>query len=74
MKMVEFNHTVKYGDVFYVPHAPFEVKDEDIEELVALGAKVLPQTPQVTESHSKPTEKKPEKKTPYKIPTPAKKG
>lgn len=74
MTMVEFNHTVKYGGVFHAPHASVEVKDEHVEELIAIGAKVLLQTPQDTESPPKPIDKKPEKKTPYKIPAPKQKG
>jgi hypothetical protein len=74
MAKVEIAFRVKYGDAFYAPHVSIEVEDKDIEELVSLGAKVLSQTPQVSEPQSKPTDKKSEKKVPYKIPTPAKKG
>lgn len=74
MFVVEFSHTVKYGGVFHAPHTSVEVMDEDMKELSALGAKVLSQTPQDTESPPKPIDKKPDKKTPYKIPAPKQKG
>lgn len=73
MAMCKLPYTVKYEGRFYAPHESVEVKSEDMEELLALGAKVISQTPQDAKSPSKPIDKKPEKKTPYKIP-PAKKG
>lgn len=73
MAFCEFSHTVKYGGAFHAPFKPFEVAENDVEELVALGAKVLPQSREVAQTQSKPKEQKVVKKAPYKIPH-AKKG
>jgi len=74
MALCEFSHTVKYGDVFHAPCEPFEVYEKDLDELTALGAKVLSRTEQDTEDVSKPQAKTPSAKKPYKIPAPTKKG
>ncbi len=74
MKKVECNFIAKYGGIFHAPCTPFEVNDEDIDKLVKIGAKVLPQSPQETKAVSEQRDKKSARKTtPYKIP-PAKKG
>jgi hypothetical protein len=73
MALCEFSHKVKYRGVFYAPYKPFEIDEKDVKELIALGAKMVPQNPQDAKTVSTPQEKKPAKKTPYKIPPPNKK-
>lgn len=75
MAIVEFDHRVKYRGVFYAPHTPVEITDEDLDTLTSSGAKVLSQNAQDLKSTQdvKPAQKLAAKK-PYKIPAPAKKG
>lgn len=73
MPVIEFNHRVKYGGVFYAPHAPVVALKEHIEELIKLGAKVLSQDEETIEKPLQQLEKKPVRKQPYKIPPPSKK-
>ncbi|MDD3230632.1 MAG: hypothetical protein PHE09_15640 [Oscillospiraceae bacterium] len=41
MAKVLFGHHVKYGDKFHKPNTAFTVKDEDVDLLVKMGAKVV---------------------------------
>lgn len=74
MATVEFDHRIKYRGVFYAPHTPVMVSEDDLEELASYGAKVVPQNAQEPETTSKPNAKATAPKKPYKIPAPAKKG
>ena len=72
MSIVEFSHMVKYRGAFYAPYTSIEVDDKDLDELTAIGAKVLSRTAQDTEKASKPQAKTSTTKKPYKIPPPSK--
>lgn len=72
MSIVEFDHRVKYRGAFYAPHTSIEVDDKDLDELTAIGAKVLSRNAQDTEKASKPQAKTSTAKKPYKIPPPSK--
>lgn len=73
MAKVSFPFAVKYGEHFYASHEVLDVAESEVDKLVAMGAKALPQGQKTTE---KPFEAKPAKlatKKTYKVPAPAKK-
>lgn len=67
MATVEFNHSVKHRGIWYAPHAAVKATEEELDELVKTGAKIVEREQQQSQNEDKPKTAK-KKSMPYKIP------